>query len=99
MSEVMKNMPFNSGEVEVQKKLGVHEQVMSYAPRVIRNFMPDQHRAFFGQLPMIYTGWVDEKKGRGPLYCSENPGSSPRPTPRRSRSWRALLSAIRWSNI
>ena len=62
MSEIMKNMPFNSGEVEVQKKLGVHEQVMSYAPRVIRNFMPDQHRAFYGQLPMIYTGWVDEKK-------------------------------------
>lgn len=53
--------PFNQGEIEIQTKLGVHEQVMAFAPRVIREFMPDQHREFFAQLPLLFVGSIDAR--------------------------------------
>jgi len=42
--------PFHRGEQAVQTRVGV---------RVIRDFMPEQHREFFGQLPLIVIGAVD----------------------------------------
>ena len=46
-------MPFHTGEIQVQKLLGSHEHVMSYAPRFIRPYMPDQHREFYESLPFL----------------------------------------------
>lgn len=51
--------PFHEGELAIQERLGVRDMVGSYAPRVIREFMPDQHRAFFGSLPYFLMGSVD----------------------------------------
>jgi len=53
--------PFHDGETAVQRKLGVHDKVMSYAPRFVRNYLPDQHRAFYAGLPMLLVGSVDER--------------------------------------
>jgi predicted pyridoxine 5'-phosphate oxidase superfamily flavin-nucleotide-binding protein len=51
--------PFHRGELLIQERLGVRDRVHSYAPRVIRSYMPDQHRNFFARLPYFFIGSVD----------------------------------------
>lgn len=52
---------FHEGERAVQARVGavVRERLAQLGPRVIRDFMPDQHRAFFQQLPFVLAGTVD----------------------------------------
>jgi ferredoxin-NADP reductase/predicted pyridoxine 5'-phosphate oxidase superfamily flavin-nucleotide-binding protein len=54
------NNPFHEGEVRAQKLRGVHDHVMSYGPKVIRPFMPDQHREFFSSQPFLVAAIRDE---------------------------------------
>jgi predicted pyridoxine 5'-phosphate oxidase superfamily flavin-nucleotide-binding protein len=51
--------PFHAGERAVQERLGVADKVEMSGRRVIRDFMPDQHREFFAQLPFVLLGSVD----------------------------------------
>ena len=53
--------PFHRGEQEVQTRLGVRERIEKFAQRVVRDHMPDQHRAFFEMLPFMLLGSVDEQ--------------------------------------
>ncbi len=82
MREMKKAQTFHSGEMEVQTRLGVHERVMSYAPRMIRSYMPDQHRDFFAQLPMIYVGWLDAGKRPWASVVFGEPGFINSPNPK-----------------
>ena len=50
---------FHAGERAVQTRVGVESRMAELGPRVIRDFMPDQHRAFFAQLPLLLVGSVD----------------------------------------
>ena len=59
--------PFHAGEIALQERAGVRERVAGYAPRMIRDFMPDQHREFYAQLPMVVVGHVDSS---GRPWCS-----------------------------
>ncbi|EDT04876.1 pyridoxamine 5'-phosphate oxidase family protein [Burkholderia ambifaria] len=51
--------PFHAGELAVQQRAGVTEAAGAAGRRGIRRFMPDQHRAFFAQLPFFVLGGVD----------------------------------------
>lgn len=51
--------PFHQGEQELQSRTGKREVMESYGRRAIRSFMPEQHRAFFSQLPFMVVGSVD----------------------------------------
>jgi len=51
--------PFHEGEQQVQQKLGVRDRMEAVGRRVLRNFMPDQHREFFRGLPFLVLGTVD----------------------------------------
>lgn len=53
---------FHEGERAVQARVGadIAEKLAEIGPRVIRHFMPDQHREFFGQLPFVIAGSVDD---------------------------------------
>ncbi len=51
--------PFHSGEEAVQARLGVQARMVDVGRRVIRPYMPDQHRAFFARLPFVLVGSVD----------------------------------------
>jgi predicted pyridoxine 5'-phosphate oxidase superfamily flavin-nucleotide-binding protein len=51
---------FHEGEVAIQERLGVAEMVAKYGPKNIRDHMPDQHREFFNQLPMMLVGALDD---------------------------------------
>lgn len=55
--------PFHTGEQEVQRRVGVRDQVERAGRNMIRQAMPDQHRELFEALPMLVVGSVD-KDGR-----------------------------------
>ncbi|KAL7565733.1 hypothetical protein ACA910_005426 [Epithemia clementina (nom. ined.)] len=47
------NMPFHPGELQIQRAAGVHERVMTYAPKLIRPYMPEQHVDFYQAQPVL----------------------------------------------
>ncbi len=55
--------PFHPGEQAVQTRLGVREKMENFGRRVIRDYMPDQHREFYYQLPFLLLGMTD-RQGR-----------------------------------
>jgi predicted pyridoxine 5'-phosphate oxidase superfamily flavin-nucleotide-binding protein len=51
---------FHRGELAVQQRVGVADKVAEFGKKAIRNFMPEQHREFFAQLPMLLVGSTDQ---------------------------------------
>lgn len=51
--------PFHAGELALQERAGVRERLHAGATRFIRDFMPDQHREFFAQLPTLIVAGLD----------------------------------------
>ncbi len=64
---------YHGGEVTVQKQAGVREMAERLS-RMIRPFMPDQHREFFEQLPFVVVGLVDEQGRPWSTLCVGDPG-------------------------
>src|SRR5213595_3873547 len=52
--------PFHAGEIAVQQRAGVREQVEAFGGRMIRDAMPQQHRDFFAKLPTLLAGSIDQ---------------------------------------
>ena len=50
---------FHLGEQALQARVGLRERLAEIGPLVMRDAMPDQHRAFFAQLPFLVFGSVD----------------------------------------
>lgn len=55
----MNPSPFHIGEQHVQTRVGVREVIEPWAGRVIRRFMPDQHREFYARLPFVVAAARD----------------------------------------
>ncbi|SAL75353.1 pyridoxamine 5'-phosphate oxidase-like FMN-binding protein [Caballeronia peredens] len=53
--------PWHRGEITLQKAAGAYERMDGVGRRVVRDYMPEQHRQFFAQLPFIVAGAVDER--------------------------------------
>lgn len=53
---------FHAGEVMLQEKAGLAERMAELGSRVVRRFMPDQHREFFAQLPYLIVGALDQNQ-------------------------------------
>jgi uncharacterized protein len=51
--------PFHPGEQALQERAGVRRRLAQVGPKVIRDFMPGQHREFFAQLPFLIVGSLD----------------------------------------
>jgi predicted pyridoxine 5'-phosphate oxidase superfamily flavin-nucleotide-binding protein len=51
--------PFHCGEQAVQARAGMRERIEQVGQRFVRKFMPEQHRAFFEELPMLLVGSLD----------------------------------------
>ena len=51
--------PFHAGEQAVQARVGVRDQAETLGQRMIRDFLPDEHREFYAQLPYLIVGTVD----------------------------------------
>lgn len=51
--------PWHAGERALQEKAGVAERMAVFGQKVIRDYMPDQHRQFYQQLPFMIAASVD----------------------------------------
>lgn len=57
--EIQPGTPWHTGERLLQARIGVEARLAEVGPRVVRDFMPDQHRDFFAMLPSVVIGAVD----------------------------------------
>ncbi|MTW01461.1 flavin-nucleotide-binding protein [Duganella ginsengisoli] len=74
--------PWHAGEVAMQRLEGVAERMDSVGRKVVRPFMPDQHREFFAQLPFAVLGAVDPQGDVWATLRSGTPGFLHSPGPR-----------------
>ncbi|MEO1590952.1 MAG: pyridoxamine 5'-phosphate oxidase family protein [Cyanobacteria bacterium J06632_22] len=51
--------PFHPGEQAIQTKLGSRDRMEALGRRMIRDFLPEQHRQFYAQLSYLLVGTVD----------------------------------------
>ena len=63
--------PFHHGEHQAQARAGVRDRVEQVGRMMIRDYMPDQHRRFYGELPFMLLGSVDSQ---GRPWASLVPG-------------------------
>lgn len=75
--------PFHAGETEVQIRAGVRERAETFGRRGIRDFMPDQHRDFFAQLPLFFIGAADAEDRPWASLLTGEKGFITSPDPRR----------------
>lgn len=54
-----RHSPWHAGEKQLQEKAGVAERMEVIGQKVIRDYMPDQHREFYQQLPFMIAAAVD----------------------------------------
>ena len=52
--------PFHAGEQTIQSLAGVRDRMERKGRAVIRDYMPEQHRAFFAALPFMVVGLADQ---------------------------------------
>jgi len=75
--------PWHAGELTLQKAVGVAERMDDLGRRAIRDFMLDQHRAFFAKLPFAVLGAVDTDGNPWATLLANQPGFMQSPTPYR----------------
>ena len=72
--------PFHEGEQAVQTQMGVREQIEPWARQVVRPFMPEQHRAFYAQLPFVVAAAQDTEGRVWATLLAGKPGFARAPT-------------------
>jgi predicted pyridoxine 5'-phosphate oxidase superfamily flavin-nucleotide-binding protein len=50
---------WHAGERLLQERAGVGARMAELGPRLLRDFMPEQHREFFAELPFLVAGTLD----------------------------------------
>ncbi|MDY0885053.1 pyridoxamine 5'-phosphate oxidase family protein [Dongia soli] len=75
--------PWHAGERAIQEQAGVAAQMEGVGQRVMRSFMPDQHREFFAQLPFLVVGSVDGEGSPWASLLQGMPGFATSPDPQR----------------
>ncbi len=82
MTDTLTKLPtWHEGEKFIQEKVGVAERMEVVGQRVVRDFMPDQHRDFYAQLPFIVLGSVDGHDDAWATFVEGRPGFMSSPTP------------------
>ena len=91
--------PFHKGEQELQKRLGVNDQMERMAKRMMRPYMPEQHQDFFAQLPFIIAGSVDDQGWPWASMLTGNPGFVTAPNPKKlTFNGGRIISDPFWAN-
>ena len=76
---------WHAGERALQTRAGVAERMAEIGPRVLRDFMPQQHREFFAELPLLFTGLLDAGGQPWASLLAGPEGFVSSPTPQRLR--------------
>jgi predicted pyridoxine 5'-phosphate oxidase superfamily flavin-nucleotide-binding protein len=66
--------PFHAGEQTIQSLAGVRDSIERKGRAVIRDYMPEQHRAFFATLPFMVVGLADQNGHPWATTLSGPPG-------------------------
>lgn len=74
--------PWHAGEVAMQQTVGAADRMATIGGKIVRDFMPDQHRDFYEQLPVIVVGAVDPQGDAWATLAVGNPGFVSSPDPR-----------------
>jgi ferredoxin-NADP reductase/predicted pyridoxine 5'-phosphate oxidase superfamily flavin-nucleotide-binding protein len=74
--------PFHEGEQRIHTRLGIREEVEPWARRLVRRFLPDEHRAFYAQLPFLVVAARDAAGRPWATLLAEEPGFVSSPDPR-----------------
>lgn len=74
---------FHAGELAVQERMGVREELAPWASRVIRPFLPEQHRQFYATLPFVVAAARDGLGRPWATLLAGPPGFVRSPDPRR----------------
>ena len=74
--------PWHQGEIQIQKRIGVAERMDVFGRKVVRDHMPEQHRAFYRQLPFLLLGTVDTDGNPWASLLEGEPGFAHSPYPR-----------------
>lgn len=77
----MERSPWHAGEQQLQAHVGVAERMEAFGRKVIRTWMPDQHRAFYQQLPFMLYGAVDAQGRPWASVLEGAPGFAHSPDP------------------
>ncbi|MGF1602461.1 MAG: pyridoxamine 5'-phosphate oxidase family protein [Thermosynechococcaceae cyanobacterium] len=75
--------PFHLGEQGIQTRLGIRDKMERIGRRVIRDYMPDQHRQFYQALSFLLLGTTDEQGRPWASIVVDRPGFITSPDPRR----------------
>jgi uncharacterized protein len=74
--------PYHSGEMEIQTRVGWRDRAEKMGRRVIRDYMPEQHRQFFETLPYVVMGSLDTRRRPWASVLTGGPGFIRTPDPR-----------------
>jgi hypothetical protein len=77
--------PFHAGEQALQARVGMRERLAKFGPKAIRDFMPDQHRELFAELPFVVVGALDAGRRPWASVLVGPPGFLSSPDPRTLR--------------
>ncbi|MBW2233397.1 MAG: pyridoxamine 5'-phosphate oxidase family protein [Deltaproteobacteria bacterium] len=77
--------PFHEGEQRIQTGLGVRDEIEPWARRVVRSYLPEEHRAFYSQLPFLVLAARDSAGRPWATLLAEEPGFVSSPDPRTLR--------------
>src|SRR5258708_14433657 len=66
--------PFHAGEQTIQSLAGVRDRIERKGRAVSRDYMPEQHRAFFSALPFMVVGLADQNGHPWATTLSGPPG-------------------------
>lgn len=80
-SETPAPSPWHAGERQLQDHTGVAARMDLVGRKVIRDYMPDQHREFFAQLPFLVAGAVDAQGDPWAGILEGEPGFAASPDP------------------
>jgi predicted pyridoxine 5'-phosphate oxidase superfamily flavin-nucleotide-binding protein len=88
--------PWHEGEQELQRRLGVRERMEAVGRRVLRDFLPEEHRAFYPLLSYLIVGSRDPSGQPWASILSGAPGFVTSPDPRRLRvdAWPAKADPL-----
>jgi uncharacterized protein len=70
----MERAVFHAGEQALQERAGTRERSARAGARMIRDFMPEQHREFFAAQPLVFVGSIDERRRPWASLLSGPPG-------------------------
>ncbi len=80
LQSLMKLDIWHAGEKAIQQQVGVSDQMDEVGKRVVRDYMPAQHRDFYAQIPFIALGSVDRAGDAWATFAIGQPGFISSPT-------------------